>query len=150
MVWFNEIAMPQKNASREKLSSGRFRKFLSVRGGHLAHGVEKRVRLLRLADHDVVLLAETARELGRDVVLEAVALDRFDDGRGAVLRRHERTLVKGALVVGNVPDLGPDGPGQGEAHLDAGAVQVDRHALAPPAQRELRGAVGGLVGDAET
>ena len=47
--------------------------------GHLPHDLDEHVGIRRLPDDHVVLTAEATRELGRGVVLEAVALDRVDD-----------------------------------------------------------------------
>src|SRR3712207_8515594 len=48
------------------------------------------------------------------VVLEPVALDGGDDAVGHRLRRLQRTVVHGRVVVGLVPDLRGDGAGQDE------------------------------------
>ena len=53
------------------------------------------------------------------------------------------------VVVGLVPDLSVDRAGEHELHLDPGAVEIDRHRLAPSAQRELARAVRSFVGDGQ-
>ena len=83
-----------------------------------------------------------------DVELEGVALDGVDDAGGHRLGRLEGAVVDGVVVAGLVPDLGGDGAGEDEADVDAGVEEVHRHRLAPAAERELGGAVGGLLHDA--
>src|SRR5829696_573289 len=115
------------------------RRLLRERGHR---GGEERVGVVRLELDD-------AFEVGQ-VVLEPVALDGGDDAVGHQLRRLQGAAVQRGVVVGLVPDLGVDGAREDEPHLDAGVPQIQGQRLAPAAQRELAGRVGGLGGDAET
>src|SRR4029450_12994017 len=69
------------------------------------------------------------------------------DGLGPVLGRLLGAVVDRGGVVGQVPDLGVDGPGQYQPDVDAGSGQLDSEALGPAAEGERGGAVGRLAGD---
>ena len=82
-------------------------------------------------------------------VLEVLVVDGVGDAPGRLLGRDQVALVERRVVVGLVPQLGVDGPGQDELHRHAGAGHVGGDALAPAAHGELRRRVARLGGDPE-
>src|SRR5947209_10584886 len=98
---------------------------------------------------DVGLFGVDERLHVGDVVLEGVALDGGHDSLGDPLGRLLLALVDRRVLAGDIPDLGVDGARVDEADLERRVPEIDGHGLAPPAQGELAGAVGGFTRVAE-